>query len=73
MIKLPATGFLRLSQIIGDKKSNPPIPPLVPISKSSWWSGVKAKKYPQPLRLSPRVTVWRVEDIVKFLQSVESK
>lgn len=62
--KLPETGFLRLPQIIGNSKAVPPIPPLIPVSKSTWWQGVKEGRYPQPVRtLGARITVWRIEDI----------
>lgn len=60
-MKLPETGFLRLSQIVGDSKRG--IPALLPIGKSSWWNGVKSGKFPQPIKLSSRTTCWRVEDI----------
>lgn len=63
MHKLPETGFLRLPQIIGDPKANPPIPALMPVCKSTWWAGVKAGRFPAPVKLGPRTTVWRVEDI----------
>jgi len=69
MNQLPETGFLRLPQIIGDPKAEPPIPPIVPVKKSSWWAGCKSGRYPAPIKLSPRVTVWRVEDIRAFLAS----
>ena len=58
-----ATGFVRLHRIIGDPYANPPITPIIPVCKSTWWAGVKAGRYPKPVKLSPRVTVWRVEDI----------
>lgn len=62
--KFPETGFLRLPQIIGNPKAVPPILPLIPISKSTWWQGVKEGRYPQPVRtLGMRITVWRAEDI----------
>lgn len=61
--QLPETGFLRLPQIIGDPNATPPIPALLPISKSSFWAGCKSGKYPKPLKLGPRTTVWRIEDI----------
>jgi prophage regulatory protein len=60
---LPSTGFLRLVQIIGDSRAEPPIPPIIPISRSSWWAGVKSGRYPAPVKLGPRTTAWRVEDI----------
>lgn len=64
MNHLPETGFLRLNQIIGNPKSVPPIPAVIPVSKSTWWEGVKSGRYPQPVRtLGRRITAWRVEDI----------
>jgi len=64
---LPETGFLRLKQIIGDPKANPPQPALVPVSKSSWWTVVKDGRFPQSVKLGPRTTVWKVEDIRKLI------
>jgi hypothetical protein len=60
---LPETGFLRLSQIVGDRNANPPQPGLIPIGTSSWWDGVKTGRYPPAVKLGPRITAWRVEDI----------
>jgi prophage regulatory protein len=68
MSNLPKTGFVRLSQIVGDMRADPPMLPIIPISKSSWWAGVKEGRYPTPLKLSPRVTVWRVEDIREVIE-----
>ncbi|MDO3376556.1 helix-turn-helix transcriptional regulator [Geoalkalibacter halelectricus] len=65
---LPETGYLRLSQILGSPKADPPIPPLIPISKSTWWAGVKEKRFPAPVKLGPRTTVWRVEDILALIE-----
>jgi predicted DNA-binding transcriptional regulator AlpA len=64
--QLPATGYMRLAQIIGRpaKRDEPPIPAIIPVSKSTWWSGVRSGKYPKPTRaLGQRITAWRVEDI----------
>jgi predicted DNA-binding transcriptional regulator AlpA len=65
---MPDTGFLRLSNIIGDPKSRPPIPAIIPVSKSTWWAGVKSGRFPKPVKLGPRITVWRVEDIRALIQ-----
>jgi hypothetical protein len=67
MSKLPETGFLRLSQIIGDPKKG--IPPIIPIKKTTWWDGVRSGRFPRPVKLGPRVTVWRVEDIRAMISS----
>ena len=64
---LPETGFLRLKQIIGHPDANPPIPPIIPVKKSCWWEGVKNGRFPKPVKLGPRVTAWRVEDIRELI------
>ena len=62
--QLPQSGFVRLPQIIGDRHATPPIPALIPVSKSTWWAGVKAGRFPAPIRtLGRRITAWKVEDI----------
>jgi len=48
--------FLRLKQIIGDPRRD--IPPIIPISSSSWWEGVKSGKYPQPVKIGERSSAW---------------
>lgn len=67
MYQLHESGFLRLPQIIGDAKRG--IPALIPVSKSAWWDGCRTGKYPTPLKLGPRTTVWRVEDIRTLIAS----
>ena len=63
MHQLPETGFLRLPQIIGNPKADPPVPAIIPIKKSCWWQGVKTGRFPKPIKIGSRITVWRVEDI----------
>ena len=72
MQQLPETGFLRLPQIIGDPRAVPPLPAVVPICRSSWWAGVKSGRYPSPVKLGPRTTAWRVEDIRKLIEQAGS-
>jgi hypothetical protein len=60
---LPTTGFLRLPQIIGNPKAIPPIPAIIPVCKSTWWAGIKDGHFPKPVKLSPRVTVWRAAEV----------
>jgi prophage regulatory protein len=33
------------------------------VSRSYWWAGVKAGKFPAGIKLSSRVTVWKRSDI----------
>jgi prophage regulatory protein len=55
------TGYVRLADILA------PAGPL-PISRSSWWAGVKAGRYPAAVKLGPRITAWRVEDILALME-----
>jgi prophage regulatory protein len=64
---LPQAGYVRLHQIIGNPAAHPPIPAIIPVSKSTWWQGVKTGLFPKPIKLGPRITAWRVEDIRDFI------
>ncbi len=52
--------FLRLSDVLH----------IIPISKSSWWNGVKEGKYPRGYKLG-RCTLWRASDIVELARAIE--
>jgi predicted DNA-binding transcriptional regulator AlpA len=54
-----ADGFLRLPQVLER----------IPVSRSGWWKGVKEGRFPQPVKLSPRVTVWRASDVQAFIEA----
>lgn len=56
---LPETGLVRLPAILA----------VFPVSKSTWWIGVKSGKYPQPVKLGPRITAWYAGDIRKLIES----
>jgi len=56
---LPDTGFVRLPSILQ----------VYPVSKSHWWAGVKEGRYPKPVKLGPKITAWRVEDIRELIAS----
>jgi prophage regulatory protein len=60
--ELPRTGFLRLRAILA------PAGP-IPVSKSTWWQGIKDGRFPKPIKLGKRVTVWRVEDIRRLIET----
>ena len=55
---LPETGFIRLSTVLA----------FIPVSKSTWWAGVKAGRFPMPVKLGPKTTCWRAEDIRSFIE-----
>jgi prophage regulatory protein len=71
MHTLPETGYLRLPQIIGKKpkdKNDPGLPALIPVCASTWWAGVRSGRFPKPVKLGDRVTVWRVEDVRALIE-----
>jgi predicted DNA-binding transcriptional regulator AlpA len=51
-------GLLRLPQVLA----------VVPVGKTTWWAGVKAGRYPQPIKISARCTAWRSSDIQRLLE-----
>lgn len=59
---LPTTGFIRLPAVLS----------VIPVSKSTWWAGVKSGRYPKPVKLSERITAWRVEDIQALIEKSAS-
>lgn len=40
---------------------------ILPISRSTWLAGVASGRYPQPVKLGPKITAWRREDIQKLI------
>lgn len=55
---LPTAGYVRLPQILT----------IFPVSKSTWWQGVKDGRFPPGVKLGPRTTAWRVEDIRRLIE-----
>ena len=56
-VELPSTGYLRLPHVLA----------LVPFSKSTIWRQVKSGAFPPPVKLSERITAWRVEDVKQWM------
>ena len=54
------SGFYRLRDVLK----------VYPVSKSTWWEGVRTGRFPQPVKLSERTTAWRVEDIQNLISEV---
>lgn len=56
---LPDVGFIRINQVFA----------VFPVSRTAWYEGIKAGKYPAPVKLSERTAAWRVSDIRALLAS----
>ena len=59
---LPAVGYVRLSQILK----------IFPVSKSAWWEGCRSGVFPKPVKLGPRTSAWRVEDIRALMERINT-
>ncbi len=60
MSNLENESLLRLPQVLK----------IIPISKSAWWQGCKDGRYPKPIKLGPRTTVWKASDISAFMREL---
>ena len=62
MNKLPETGLLRQSEFVGRGKA-------IPVSRSTWWRGVRSGDFPQPIHVTKNIKLWRAEDIHRFIDT----
>lgn len=68
-------AFYRLWHIIGDDTCNPPIAPLIPVSRTTWLKGVKKGIYPAPIEIpnvsgKNRSKFWLKKDIHNFIEAL---
>lgn len=56
----PTIGFVRADQI------HRPHGPL-PVSRSLFWQKVRSGEWPQPVRISTRVTAFRVQEVLELI------
>lgn len=57
---LPKDRLLRIKQVLQ----------FIPVSRSSWWQGVRTGKFPQPIKLGERTTCWKSDDILALINGV---
>jgi prophage regulatory protein len=63
---LPRVGFVRLPSILAPRGP-------IPVGKSTWWAGIKTGRFPKPVKLGPRITAWRVEDIRLLIENAAAQ
>lgn len=68
---IPESGYLRLGQILGNPKTG--TIPIIPVSKSTWYQGVKEGRYPKPHKLSERCSAWLASDITDLLNQLKGR
>lgn len=59
--------YVRLKEIVGDRKAG--VRGIVPISPAHVWALVKIGKFPKPIKLSEKCTVWKLSEILRFMDS----
>lgn len=69
---LPATGYVRESQLVRQRK-HPNRPALLPFSSATLWRKVRAGEFPKPVKLGPRITAWPVESIREWMAAQGDK
>jgi prophage regulatory protein len=60
---IPETGFVRLPQVLS----------VFPVSKSTWWAGVKSGKFPLPVKLGANCTAWKAQDIHNLIAQINAQ
>jgi prophage regulatory protein len=55
--------FLRLPQVLER----------IPVSKSTWWAGIRKGIFPKPVKLSVRTSAWKESDINTLCTRLEGK
>lgn len=63
--------FIEITDIIGSKKKG--IKPLIPVSRSTWFAGVKDGVFPKPIRLGERRTVWLKSELLAFIEKLKAE
>jgi prophage regulatory protein len=60
MIMNNEIGFLRLPSVLE----------LIPVSKSTFWAGCRTGRFPKPIKISPRITVWSKKSIIELAEKL---
>lgn len=59
IVNFPTIGFVKIPTILS----------AIPVSKSSWWAGVKSGKYPKPVKHGSS-TFWKSSDILALIEEI---
>lgn len=65
---LPETAFVRISELASYKKRGRH--GILPVSAATVWAWVRKGQFPAPVKISDKVTAWRVADVRKHLSDL---
>ncbi len=66
---MQAPQLIRINELASHKGQRG----LIPVSPATLWRWVKAGKFPEPIRLSDRVTAWEASTFNAWIQSQSSE
>lgn len=69
---LPDSAFVRQSQLVPNV-NRPGIPVPLPFSNSTLRRMVRAGEFPQPIKVSSRLTCWKVSEVRAWMSAQSSK
>lgn len=55
------------------KRARDAVPPIIPISRSQLWAWVNCGKFPAPIKLGPRTTVWLDSLVQDYIEQHSNK
>lgn len=55
-------SFLRLPEVLA----------IIPVSRATWYDGIKKGRFPAPVKLGPRVSLWRRSEIELLIASLST-
>ncbi len=56
-------SFLRLPEVLA----------IIPVSRATWYDGIKKGRFPAPVKLGPRVSLWRRSEIELLIASLSTR
>lgn len=56
-------GFLRIRDVLR----------LIPVSRSTWYAGIEAGRFPRQVRILGNVVAWRVSDIQALIERINAE
>lgn len=63
--RLDPNALYRINSIVRHEGNSAP---LIDVSRSTWWAGVKSGRFPKPVKLGPRTTCWRGSDLLALVK-----
>lgn len=70
--ELPNSAFVREAQLVPSPK-RPGVPVPLPFSGPTLWRLIKKDAFPQPVKLSARVTAWQVGEVRAWIKAQQAR